>query len=296
MSEPPIAYIDRTRAYYLALGYDNPYRWARFEDVPFTPLTKPLAEMKLSIITTAALFQPDKGDQGPGAAYNAGAKFYQVYEAPLDPVPDLRISHIAYDRDHTSAEDMATYFPLAAIADAAARGRIGALCEVFFGLPTNRSQRTTMDVDCPDLLTRLKAHGVEAAVLVPNCPVCHQSVALAARHLEAAGIMTVIMGCARDIVEEAGVPRFLFSDFPLGNSAGRPHDPVSQQVTLELALDVLEGAGAPRLTVTSPLAWTGDAGWKDSYSNPDRLTAEEIAAKKAAFDTAKATAKNIREE
>ena len=40
MSEPPIAYIDRTRAYYLALGYDNPYRWARFEDVPFTRLTK----------------------------------------------------------------------------------------------------------------------------------------------------------------------------------------------------------------------------------------------------------------
>ena len=65
MSEPPIAYIDRTRAYYLALGYDNPYRWARFEDVPFTPLTKPLAEMKLAIITTAALFQPDKEIRAP---------------------------------------------------------------------------------------------------------------------------------------------------------------------------------------------------------------------------------------
>ena len=295
MSEPPIAYIERTRAYYLALGYDTPYRWARFDDVPFTAPTKPLAEMTLAIITTAALFQPDKGDQGPGAAYNAAAKFYQVYEAPLDPVPDLRISHIAYDRDHTSAEDMATYFPHAAVSAAAARGRIGTVCDVFFGLPTNRSQRTSMDVDCPDLLERLRAHGVDAAVLVPNCPVCHQSVALAARHLEAAGIMTVIMGCARDIVEEAGVPRFLFSDFPLGNSAGRPHDPVSQTVTLELALDLLEEAEAPRLTVTSPLTWTGDAQWKDSYSNPDRLSAEEIAARKAAFDAAKSTAKKIRD-
>ena len=65
---------------------------------------------------------------------------------------------------------------------------------------------------------------VDAAVLVPNCPVCHQTVSLVARHLEANGISTVVMGCAKDIVEHAAVPRFLFSDFPLGNSAGKPHD------------------------------------------------------------------------
>src|SRR5438132_1590872 len=44
------------------------------------------------------------------------------------------------------------------------------------------------------------------------------------------------MGCAKDIVEHCGVPRFLFSDFPLGNSAGRPFDVESQARTLELAL------------------------------------------------------------
>ena len=65
---------------------------------------------------------------------------------------------------------------------------------------------------------------------------CHQTVSLAARHLEDNGIPTVIMGCAKDIVEHAGVPRFVFSDFPLGNSAGRPFDVESQRQTLELAL------------------------------------------------------------
>ncbi len=65
-------------------------------------------------------------------------------------------------------------------------------------------------------------------MLVPNCPVCHQTVSLVARHLEANGIPTVVMGCAKDIVEHAAVPRFLFSDFPLGNSAGKPHDEASQ--------------------------------------------------------------------
>ena len=82
---------------------------------------------------------------------------------------------------------------------------------------------------------------------------CHQTVSLAARYLEEHGIPTVVMGCAKDIVEYAGVPRFLFSDFPLGNPAGRPHDPESQAFTLELALRVLETAPGPRTTVQNPL-------------------------------------------
>jgi hypothetical protein len=63
------------------------------------------------------------------------------------------------------------------------------------------------------------------------------------------------MGCAKDIVEHCGVPRFLFSDFPLGNSAGKPFDVASQRETLELALQVLESAPAARTTVQNPIRW-----------------------------------------
>jgi hypothetical protein len=118
-------------------------------------------------------------------------------------------------------------------------------------------------------------------------------VSLVARHLEANGIPTVIMGCAKDIVEHCGVPRFLFSDFPLGNSAGRPHDPPSQVLTLELALRVLESAPGPRTTVQSPLRWRDDADWKLAYSDIDRLTAEDIAERRREFDAVKATIKTI---
>jgi len=55
-------------------------------------------------------------------------------------------------------------------------------------------------------------------------------VSLAARVLEAAGIPAVIMGCARDIVEHAGVPRLLFNNFPLGNGAGLPGDADAKRV------------------------------------------------------------------
>ena len=119
---------------------------------------------------------------------------------------------------------------------------------------------------------------------------------LAARHLEANGIPTVIMGCAKDIVEHCGVPRFLFSDFPLGNSAGKPHDVASQDRTLELALRVLEAAPGPRTTMTSPLRWSDDASWKLDFSNLDKLTPEEIAERRKEFDVVKAIAKGKREE
>jgi hypothetical protein len=140
------------------------------------------------------------------------------------------------------------------------------------------------------------AEGADAAILVPNCPVCHQSTALVARLLEHSGVATVLMGCAKDIVEYVGVPRLLFSDFPLGNSAGRPHDASSQAFTLELALRVLESAPAARTTVQSPLRWSASADWKLDYSNIERLTPQEIQGRRAEFDRAKEEAKAQRQE
>ncbi len=293
--DAPIAYLTRIRTYYAALGYGVPYEWAHYSSVPFHPLGKPLSESRIALITTAAPYQPDKGDQGPGAPYNAAAKFYSVYSGDADKNHDLRISHVAIDRAHTSAEDAGSYFPLPALHKAARHGRIGSVAPRFHGLPTNRSHRTTIDVDCAELLARCQADGVDGAVLVPNCPVCHQSVSLAARALEENGIATVVMGCAKDIVEFVGVPRFLFSDFPLGNAAGRPHDPPSQAFTLDLALRVLEQAPAARTTVQSPLTWSDNPDWKLDYCNIERLSEEEIRTRRAEFDKAKDVAKAIRE-
>ena len=120
---------------------------------------------------------------------------------------------------------------------------------------------------------------------------CHQTVSLAARHLEAHGIPTVIMGCAKDIVEHCGVPRFLFSDFPLGNPAGRPFDVPSQAQTLELALRVLESAPAPRTIVQSPLRWSADASWKRDYLDLTTLSADTIAERRKEFDEVKTVAR-----
>lgn len=93
---------------------------------------------------------------------------------------------------------------------------------------------------------------------------CHQTVSLVARHLEAAGIPSVVIGSAQDIVETAGVPRFVFVDFPLGNPIGRPGNAAEQRRTVELALDLLTSAVAPRTTVRAPHEWGSDD-WRANY-------------------------------
>jgi hypothetical protein len=295
-SDVPVPYMQRVRTYYEALGYGPPYEWAHFVDAPFRRLGKPLGECRVAIVTTAAPYRPGRGDQGPGAPYNAAAKFYEVYSGDTAHDPDLRISHVAIDRQHTTAEDPGTYFPLAALRRFAESGRIGSVAPRFHGAPTNRSHRVTLGTDCPEIVSRCLADRVDAAVLVPNCPVCHQTLALVARSLEESGIASVVMGCAKDIVEHVGVPRFLFSDFPLGNGAGRPHDAESQAFTLGLALDLLEAAPAPRTTVHSPLAWSDSPVWKLDYCNVERLSEEEIRARRAEFDAQKRIARSLRED
>ncbi len=292
--ELPVRYIDRTHAWYGALGYGNPYRYAQFTEVPFTPLGTTLNAARVSLFTTAAPFRPGKGDQSVRGPYNASAKFYEIYSGNTSQDHDLRVSHVGVQRAHLE-EDSNCWFPLPALRRAAARRRIGALTARFHGIPTNRSQRHTMFVDCPQALTRCREDGADAAVLVANCPICHQTLSLVARHLEANGVPTVLIGAAKDIVETCGVPRFVFSDFPLGSAAARPFDPASQDSTMELALRMLEGAPAPRSTVQNPLRWNGSPEWRRDYLNLSVLTPADIERARRVNDMNKSAARRIRE-
>jgi D-proline reductase (dithiol) PrdB len=126
--------------------------------------------------------------------------------------------------------------------------------------------------------------------------VCHQTVSLVARHLEANGIPTVVVGSARDIVEHCGVPRFLFTDFPLGNPCGHPWRRDMQRAVISQALGLLVSAEAPRTTVRSPFAWKDDGDWKNDYNNISRMPPEEVAKRRAEFDKVKQVALGQRQK
>jgi len=105
-------------------------------------------------------------------------------------------------------------------------------------------------------------------------------VSLAARYLEANGIPTVVFGCARDIVEHCGVPRFVFSDFPLGNPTGRPFDPAMQREVVGLGLALVETATRPGTTVVNPHEWSADQSWKDRIFSREQPFLSEDAKEK----------------
>lgn len=108
---------------------------------------------------------------------------------------------------------------------------------------------------------------------------CHQAVSLVARHLEANGIPTVVFGCARDIVEHCRVPRFVFTDFPLGNPCGKPFDALMQRHIVTLGLELLASATGPAPTVVTPYEW-GDTEWKEKVFTRERPFLDAAATEK----------------
>ena len=85
------------------------------------------------------------------------------------------------------------------------------------------------------------------------------------------------MGAARDIVESTGAPRFWFSDFPLGHSAGKPFDEKSQRETLRGALSLFDSATAANTTIQSPQVWAENEDWKKDFMDVSALSEEAIA-------------------
>lgn len=156
-----VSYIDKSREFYAAQGYTNPYRWAHNEDAPFTAMKKPLHHSRVGLITTASLPPPD-----PQADHFALPKV--VYAAPVEPVPDrLFTDHRSWDKTATHTDDLDSFAPIRRLQEAAAAGRIGSLSSRFYGAPTEYSQRKTNEIDAPELLRLCREDGVDVAVLVP---------------------------------------------------------------------------------------------------------------------------------
>ncbi|MBL8385035.1 MAG: hypothetical protein JNM90_18275 [Burkholderiales bacterium] len=157
-----VRYIDRTRAYYAAQGYPTPYAWARHQDAPFAPLARPLAAARIAVVTTASPWRDPGVAQAPGR----GAK--AVWSGPTAPPPErLHTDDLAWDKENTHTRDVDTYLPLRPLAAFAAAGRIGGVTARFHGVPTDYSQRRTLEEDAPQVLARCREDGADAVLLIP---------------------------------------------------------------------------------------------------------------------------------
>ena len=157
-----VRYIDKTRAYYQAEGYDKPYEWAHFDDIPFTPfasLGRPLSQCRVGVVTTSEMARRDV-EAGPDDPRRP------VYALPTDLLVDqLYSKKAAYDRYATSLDDVDSYLPLTHLHRFVAEGRIGAVAPRFQMIHSEYSQRKTLTVDAPEILKQMREDRVDGAVL-----------------------------------------------------------------------------------------------------------------------------------
>ncbi len=156
-NEQPVRYIPRTREYYRAIGYTKDYVWSCYEDVPFASLAKPLSQARIGLITTAYPLDLSNKDA-------RGIK--HVWSAEVDPLPSgLNTDNLAWDRVSTHTDDRESFLPLEAALSAAQEGKIASLTARFYGVPTEYSQRKTIEEDAPKILALLREDGADAALI-----------------------------------------------------------------------------------------------------------------------------------
>ena len=160
-----VRYIDKTRDYYAKEGYDKAYQWAHFEEVPFTTLKKPLAECRLTLVSTSDIaVKSDNERERSLAEMFAG----QVYSIPSStPIENLFSQQEHFDKHATHLDDVDTYFPITRLHEAATEGRIKSVAPRLHGVCTAYSHRRTMEIDAPEILQRCEEDQVDACILTP---------------------------------------------------------------------------------------------------------------------------------
>jgi D-proline reductase (dithiol) PrdB len=177
---------------------------------------------------------------------HAPADAVQFREIPTEVEPeDLKFSAQGYDPNAVS-QDINAQVPLQRLFEFSANGIIGQVNEVFWSfcgfIP---DAATFVERSLPRLVERVRRYEVQAALLIPASQLCHQSVALAARAIEQAGIPTMTLAVVKDVIEKVRPPRGALYDGQLGSVAGRPNWPEHQRRVLDEALRWIEPMDQP---------------------------------------------------
>lgn len=257
VSDAPIEYIRLTRDRYRRNGYED-YRWVRSDAPPvLTPPTKPLGESRLAVIVS-------------GGAYVAGqVAFHYKDDTGLRMIPktvdpkDLRFSHVAEKFLVNARKAPECLVPVGALGQLEQERVIGEIIDPLISLMGGiYSSRKVTEIVLPAVLEQLRGNSADAVLLIPMCPVCHQTMSMLARAIEEAGIPTACIVSAKDIVEAVNPPRAMFVDYPLGHTAGKPNDPVDQYVIVRRGLDLFKTVKRPGTLVDIGRRWDLDPNWK----------------------------------
>lgn len=216
---------------------NDEYPFVKNRRSPFRPARRALPMLNLALMSSAGAYI--NGTDAFDTTAVEGDLTFREIPAEIE-AEDLVFAARGYDPAAVQ-QDINSQLPLSRLFEFESNGIIGQLNPVFWsfcGFIPNAARLA--DEMVPNLLERLNRYEVQAALLIPASRLCHQSVSLAARAIEAAGIPTMTLAVDRNIVEMVRPPRAAVYKGEFGSVSGRPNWPEHQRRVLDEALRLIE--------------------------------------------------------
>lgn len=218
------------------------YPWIENIQTPFTTLRRALPMLNLGLISSAG-------------AYIDGMKPFDVdardgdldyLEIPVEvEAADLRYAAKGYDPSAV-IEDRNTQIPIDRLSEYSANGVIGSLNNVWWSISSHipNAERVANELG-PKIAERLHRYEIQAALLIPSTPLCHQTLGIVARAIEQSGIPTIMIAVDTKLTDRVRPPRTAYYRGEFGSVAGKPSWPEYQLRVLDETLRCMETFDQP---------------------------------------------------
>lgn len=152
-----LSYIDRSRRFYAAQGYEQPYRWVTNESAPFHEPREAVAASRLAVVTTSFPIGNHEGSRRPKT----------VLAVSADPPPEaMYTDDLFWHKAATNTDDIESFLPLRTLSGFVEGGRLGSLNDRFFSVPTTYSHRSVR-ADAETIADWCGEDEVDLVLLVP---------------------------------------------------------------------------------------------------------------------------------
>jgi len=221
---------------------DDSYPFVKNKRAPFSPARCALPMMNLAVISSAGAYLD--GTESFDTATTDGDFSFREIPSSIEP-DDLRFAARGYDPAAVHS-DINSLLPLWRLLEFESNGIIGRLNSVFWSFSGFIPDAARfVEETAPRMVERVRSYEVQAALLIPASRLCHQSVSLLARSLEATGIPSMTLAVDRDVIESVRPPRAALYAGELGSVAGLPNWPEHQRRVLDESLRLIESMDQP---------------------------------------------------
>ena len=234
---------------YIKQEWAPDFSYAHYETIPWTPFHKAVEAACVALVTTG------------GVHLRQDSPFAGIDDASYRHIPgtaqatDLTVSHPFFESAELE-QDIDALFPLTRLRELQHEGVIRCVAAQHFSFMGVIPHWQRLESSAQEVAATLGAAGVDVVILTPGSPICHHSLAVIQRVLEAAHLATISLTIEPEMMRLVGVPRAMVVDFPPGCPVGEPTDYEKQRKVLNEALEYLTTMTQPGTVWRSPFKWT----------------------------------------